>query len=52
MTTSVAAGSGNETRKLPIAERLKKKISVDFKREFLSKAIALVSEETGVPIFD
>lgn len=40
----------NESRALPIAERLKKKISVDFKREFLSKAIALVSEETGVPI--
>jgi len=45
-----AAGSGNDARKLPIAERLKKKISVDFKREFLFKALELVSEETGVAI--
>lgn len=45
------AGDGNKTSAISIAERLKKRISVEFKREFLSKAIALVSEDTGVPIF-
>lgn len=33
-----------------IADRLKKKITVEFRREFMYKAIEAVSEETGVPI--
>ncbi|HEY2253712.1 MAG TPA: hypothetical protein VGH74_21710, partial [Planctomycetaceae bacterium] len=31
-----------------IADRLKKKITVDFRREFMYKAIEFISEETGV----
>ena len=33
-----------------IADRLKKKITVDFKREFLYKAMEFIGEETGVTI--
>lgn len=47
---TAAAGGGTRTNEISIADRLKKKISVDFKREFLHKAIAAISEQTGVPI--
>jgi len=33
-----------------IADRLKKKITVDFKREFLYKAVEFIGEETGVQL--
>ncbi|HEY2251679.1 MAG TPA: heme-binding protein [Planctomycetaceae bacterium] len=48
---TAAVDSGEKKADISIAERLKKKISVDFKREFLHKAIAFVSKETGVPIY-
>jgi hypothetical protein len=35
---------------LGIAERLQKKITVDFRREFLFRAVELVSQKTGVQI--
>lgn len=46
--TTIAAAQPNLPDK--IADRLKKKISVDFKRTFLYEAVAWVSEQTGVEI--
>ncbi len=47
---AASAGGGNEAPTPTIAAKFTKRISVDFKREFLFKAVALVSEETGVRI--
>ena len=44
----VAAAQANLPEK--IADRLKKKITVEFRREFMYKAIEFVGEETGVTI--
>jgi hypothetical protein len=47
---SSSAPSGSDEPKLPdkIADRLKKKITVDFRNEFLYAAINFISDETGV----
>src|SRR5262249_11949053 len=51
-TKSVPASPGTAETKLPdkIADRLKKKISVDFRNDFLEAAMDFISGEIGVPI--
>ena len=43
-------GSGTTDDKLSIAQRLQKPISVEFRNEFLFKALEFISDETGVKI--
>lgn len=47
--SSAPSSSGDEPKLAEkIADRLKKRITVDFRREFLYKAVEFVSDETGV----
>ena len=51
-SSSAPSGGDSSEEKLPnkIADRLKKRISVDYRREFMAAAIAYVEGETGVKI--